>query len=621
MKEEQGVAGLEVAPRAESNTLRTGRSITVHQAVLALALVLTFVAYCGSLGYPFVYDDHGQIVMNSSVHSWRFVPQYFTQHVWESIFPGMLGNYYRPLFLLWLRINHLLFGLKPWGWHLTSVLAHLAVTVFVYLLAGRLIGDRLTAAVAAMIFGLHPVHVESVAWVSGVTEPLMGLLFIPSFLCYLKAREGGSRARAWLAASLFLYLASMFAKETALVFPMLVFACEWVFSPAGEGTTPVAHGQRIRNAIWRTAPYLAIAPFYVVARTLALKGFSHSGTPPPPFSMIMLTWPKLLWFYMMKMVWPVGLSLSYRMPYVQNLGFLDFYLPAAGLAAGAFLLWAWARKPGAGLSRESKSRVVAFALAWLLVPILPVLDIALLPKNDAVHDRYLYLPSVGLAIIAALGLRSVKIGRARLAGQPAIQVVLAAMIAFLFVVGAISESVFWGDDLLLYYRALTIAPDNDTFRTNLAIALAERGHNAESMSLFHEVLSRNPNLWEPNYNLGLIYYRLGKLHEAEHYFRQAIRVDPNLAAALFYLGLSELKEGRVEEAAATIHQVVRINPKAYDVHFARGMILKLQGDLTGALEEFKVELNVNPEQTAAKEQIAEIEGRLRRHPSEGSSSR
>ena len=120
-----------------------------------IVLGLTFAVYAQTLGFQFVHDDVGQIVENPAVQSWHYLAQYFTAQVWAGVTPELLGNYYRPLFLIWLRLNDAVFGLHPWAWHLTTLLLHVAVTGLVYLLAWRIVKDRWTALLAALIFGLH----------------------------------------------------------------------------------------------------------------------------------------------------------------------------------------------------------------------------------------------------------------------------------------------------------------------------------------------------------------------------------------------------------------------------------------------------------------------------------
>ncbi len=604
----------------EDETPQSRGALAPYQIVLTLALVLTFVAYIGTLGFPFVSDDRGQIVENPWIQSWRFVPRYFTHHVWGGILPEVFVNYYRPVFLLWLRVNYTMFGLDPRGWHLTSILLHLVVTLLVYVLTSRLFADRLSAALASMVFGLHPIHIESVAWVSGVTEPLMAVLLIPSFLCYLKYEEQGSRCRLWLAGSLFLCLVAMFSKETALILPMIIFVYEWIFwADPREATGRGDWARRFRNALRCATPYLALIPLYLIARILALKALSRTITP-LPFSTIVFTWPSLLWHYLKLLVWPVGLSPFYGTPYVTRPGFLNVGLPLAALCAATLILWAWARRPGPGLLLESdtaRPRIVAFASMWLVLPVIPLLNLRVLPQDDIAHDRYMYLPSVGFAMIAALAMQEIRIGRGRRIRREAAQVAVTLIVAALFVIGTVFQSVAWADDLLIYHRGVAAGLNKKFLDTNLANILAERGYYDDAIKIYQRVLVRYPAYWSANYNLGYTYYRLGKLQEAEFYFKRAIAIDSAMGDQFLYLGLTHFKMSRLDEAAAELRQAIRIHPDASGYHFALGVVLKMQGNLAGALEEFKAELVNNPKEQAARDQIAEVEMRMLGSRAEG----
>ena len=122
-------------------------------APMTTVLVLTFLAYIDTLWFKFIYDDRALILHNYFIKSWSYLPRYFAVHAWAIDATTNVGNYYRPLLFPWLRINFLLFGLEPAGWHLFSVLAHVGVTLLVYLLSTKLLGDPLTALTAAAIFG------------------------------------------------------------------------------------------------------------------------------------------------------------------------------------------------------------------------------------------------------------------------------------------------------------------------------------------------------------------------------------------------------------------------------------------------------------------------------------
>ncbi len=158
------------------------RAVVVRLAVLA-ALLATAAVYIQTLEYEFVYDDYPQIVETSQLNSWRMIPHYFTGHVWSWQRAYAPGSYYRPLFLVCLLVQQKLFGLDPMWWHFTSVALHVLVTLLVYFLARRLTDDWLIALLAAAVFGLHPVHIEAVDWVSAVNEPVAAAAVVGSFLC------------------------------------------------------------------------------------------------------------------------------------------------------------------------------------------------------------------------------------------------------------------------------------------------------------------------------------------------------------------------------------------------------------------------------------------------------
>lgn len=585
---------------------------TSQRLVIAIVLALTFAAYIGTLGYEFVYDDRGQIVDNRFIRSWHYVPRYFAGHSWNHMYPHLMGNYYRPVFLIWSLINYALFGLNAFWWHLAGVALHVTVTLFVYLFAQRLLEDQFAAGIAAIIFGLHPVHIEAVAWVSGATESLLAIFFIPAFLSYLNWRKAGGKlaevasaneddlvARSqkhwkWFAASLVLYCLAMFAKETALVLPMLVCGYEWIHGSRGTGL----RGQfnRARRALLVAAPYLALTCVYLFIRSLALAGLSHTVTPLPKSS-ILLTWPSLIWFYVKLLFWPVGLSAFYDTPYVTEPDFANFYLPCLAVIMIGIALWMWARR----------SKEVAFASFLLLLPVLPLLNLSVFIQGEIAHDRYLYLPSIGFSMMTALALRRINFGQAKLFSQPALQVVSVLALAALLGFATATQNLYWANGLLLYYRGVTIAPNNDIAKNNLANEMLERGMYEEAVNLYTQVIDRNPDYWLANYNLGYAYYNLGMFEEAEKRFTRALqtnRLDPDEFARL---SLTQMKLGRLDDAEATICRAIQIRPDAPAYHYQLGVILKKKGNLQGALDEFRAELVNDPDQAAARDQIRDIE--------------
>ena len=578
--------------------------------VPGLVLAITFGVYAGTLTYQFVYDDLGVIVNNPLVQSWRFVPRYFTEHVWGYMYPNVPGNYYRPVFLLWLLLNHTLFGIDPSGWHLTAVLAHMAVTLLVYFIARRVTGNQLTALVASLIFGVHPVHIEAVAWVSGVSEPLLAMLLLGSFLSYLRFREGRPKKGKWLAASLLLFALGALAKETSMLFPLMLVAYEWLGGPAPPEPATVEkagvpqrlslHTAAAFRALTRVLPFFGVSLAYMVARTLVLRGFGHTVTP-LSFATIVCTWPSLLWFYIRMLVWPVGLAAFYDTPYIDHLTLLNFILPLAAvlITAGA-LLWGAVR-----------SRPVRFALIWLVWPILPLFNLAVFPEGEIAHDRYMYLPSVGFAILVGLGVVWLRTQRPVIAGQPG-WVVLAAILIVSLAVGTVIQQRQWRNNLSLYSYGVRIAPDNNLAVNNLGNELLDRGDYDSAIELYRKVLIRRPNFWLANFNIGYAFYKVNVLDEAERYLNRATQINTIDADQYLYLGLTQSKSGRLAEAASSIRRAIEIRPDGRGYHLALGSILRKQGEPEAAIGEFRAELRNNPAQALASQQISEIEVQLRK---------
>jgi len=576
------------------------RKSALNLFLLFSVILLTSLAYSATPRFGFVFDDTHFIVSNPFIRSWRFVPRFFTSTVLAPEHPGAVINYYRPVFLLWLRLNHALFGLNPAGWHLSTLALHLLITWMVYLLARRVTGDAPTGLVAMMVFGLHPVHLESVAWVSGVTDPLAAAPMLASFLVYLYGREPG-RSKAWWIPVLFLYALAMLAKENALVLPMLVFIYEWLWNPgvAGVAARPF---ERLRSSLEPTLLFLAATAAYVAVRMAVVKGLAHIMTP-VPIAVMFLTLPSVLWAYLKLLIWPYPLSIYYETWYVEQPRVLDFLLPSMGLAGAALLLGVWSRQGG-------EAKAVTFGAAWLVLPILPVLDMQLFPAGETVHDRYLYFSSIGFAILISLAWRKFIPRRPRLRGQPVLPIASALLLTIVLASATAFQSVYWANELVLYSRAVAVAPNKAVAKDNLAAAALEQGMTDAAIRLFRESLREKPNIWFTWYDLGYSYYKLGRFVEADRCLSRSLELNDAEPDPYFVLGLTRFRMGQPDAAAALIRRAIQIQPRGLRYHLALGIIYKSKGEFARSLEEFRAELANEPEQEDAKKQISEVNSKL-----------
>src|SRR5258707_1307773 len=243
-------------------TRAPSQGVLDQSRVLFLIVAATVLAYANSLGGAFVFDDTKQIAGNPALRSWSNILRAFTSDVWSfqrgTLTKDIPPPYYRPLFTAYLTLNYQLFGLWEPGWHLINLLVHSGATVAVFFLIKRLSGDRLMATLAALLFGLHPAHVESISWISGIPDPLAALFCVPGMIWYVRYRTEGDRR--FLIASVIAYGLSALCKETPLALP-LVFVV-WELTRAGNRERFSPRGREI---ILQLVPYAMIAGVYLAS--------------------------------------------------------------------------------------------------------------------------------------------------------------------------------------------------------------------------------------------------------------------------------------------------------------------------------------------------------------------
>ncbi len=602
-------------PESGATNISSSSAVTPPSRLLATQLVflivLSALPFLPSLKYQFVYDDDVQIVNNTSIQNWESVPSYFTNTLFGSDDRTAASNlHYRPIFFLWLRMNDALWGRNSAGWHVSSLLLHLGVTALLFFLLRRHFDNSWIAATAALIFGVYPVHIESVVWLSGATDPLASLFLLGSVLLWLGG-SGWKNSPARIG-SLACYAAALLTKETAIVFPAIVFVYALVGtekkrSPEQGGGLSAggAFARAFVLALRETIPFLAVTALYLAARYGVLRGVPPQ-TPWLSTRDALLTAPLALGFYLRHLIWPFGLSLFYSFSVISSPSNILFWLPSLtviALAALIFTCW-----------RRTKESLVPIAVAWCFLPLLPVLDIALLQQDDTVHDRYLYLPSIGLAIGAAVLLHVCT----RVRGQtrrPRFAFAIAAMLITSLGFATIAQSIPWRDNLTLYTHAAERSPKNTIARNNLAAEFVKRNRLDDADRLFQAVLQDRPEYWLANYNYGYLNYRLKRFELAEDYLKRAIALNPADPDEHAYLGLTYFHENRFGEAAAELRTAISSKPSGTGYHIALAIVLLQLHDLEGARSECLEELAYHPDNTAARGELELIEQLLAKQTS------
>ena len=563
----------------------------------ALVCAVTFLAYLSTLSFGFVYDDKPVIVDNVVIRSWDFLTHYLLPQASANVAQPAGGSFYRPISVLWLRLNYAIFGLNPAGWHFALLAGHVLMTYLVFVVVEKL-SRRSTASLAAILFGLHPVHTENVAWLSSVNDLLMSVFLLASFLGYLKFREG-RRSKLWMATSLVLFLAALLSKEPAAVFPFLIFGFAVIFARPRSAENSTAAWSAFKGGLV-SIPYFMVLVIFLAVRRSMLHGAAQSLAA-LSWSTMLLTAPSILWFDLKHLLFPISSSEFYSLTYITAPGFENFLLPMLFLGAVALAVAYW-------ISTLPDPRLVIFASGFALATILPTLYLRAIAPGNFVHDRFLYLPSLGIVILIALAVESISTSKTAPGQKTGVRAkwAVVAILCIAAFVGTLIHQLPWASNLLLFQNAMKYAPTNPIVQVNLANEFAGLGHYDRALPLYVSALESDPSSWLSNYNLGYACYRTGRFAEAEDYLKRAIQIDDKDPDQFIYLARAQMEQGKLASAAQNAERALQRGPLSPGFHFVLAKILEASGDRERAIAEYQAEVAAHPENSLARGELQRL---------------
>lgn len=519
------------APQATASRPATQRlSRPAHALVIAAILILSAWAYWPALDGEFVYDDRAQIAENPLIQRDSLLWKGLTSDVWA--FQGMQAdrprNYWRPAFVAALAVQFRAFGLEPRGWHAVNLALHAAVSVLAYVVLLQLGLAWELAAGVSWLFAAHPVHTQSVAWVSGLPDPLAGVFLLGSYACYLEHRR--ARSWPWRISALLLFVLALLSKESSVALVGVVAVTEWVYS--GGATI----GTRLRHASLAALPFVGAVALFVAARFGVLGGLRWLYPEAPGLASVLLTLPGLLLFYARQVAWPAQVGPVHPVRYVDasSLASSTPWLGLVGLAIASWVLWRVQRgKPLAGIG-----------MAWLCFPLLPVLDTRVFQSELIAQDRYLYLPVLG-ALVALAACLTPMLGSA-LRRKTVVALALAA--SLLASAATRREAAHWTSDLALWEHAVEVDPTSAIAWSQLGDEYQSRGRLAESKGAFERALAVKPDLTAARVGLGIVAGKEERWRDVERYLLPVLARLPDHETALEQLGQAYQKQGQYQKA-------------------------------------------------------------------------
>ncbi|HTN73456.1 MAG TPA: tetratricopeptide repeat protein [Methylomirabilota bacterium] len=563
--------------------------------------IVTLLVFLPALQNGFVWDDDSTIIENSDYHGADFRGLGWSHLRW--MFTTFLMGHYQPLSWVTLGSDYLIWGLNPFGYHLTNILLHAANAVFFYFISRRLLSIALSitdseapwqlsisSAFAALLFAIHPLRVESVAWVTERRDVLSGFFFLWTIYCYLRAAlisEPRSQRR-WLAAAVVVYTLSLLSKAAAMTLPVVLLLLDVYPLRRLHGGVLAWYKPPLRKVLWEKLPFLMLALLFAVTALFA----QHTTKTLKPLDEYDLTSRIAqalygLIFYLWKTLLPTGLSVLYELPTDASTWFRIVAI-AAGAAVAAIslaLFFLRRRCPGA-------------VVCWLyyVAMVAPVLGIAQ-SGPQLVADRYSYLPCLAWAVLAGAAASYLwglwKRGALSPIKLNLLGVTAAALLAAL---GASTwrQTQLWHDSERLWNHALIIDPNSISAYINLGGEMRVQGKTDEAIRYYSKAASLRRDVALPHWNLGDLSMERGALDEAARSYRKVLEIDPKSVKG--YQGLATVlaKQGRIEEAVTLYLKALAVEPNNARLHNDFGGLLNSLGEVQKAYEQYRKAAELEP---------------------------
>ncbi|HEY6200336.1 MAG TPA: tetratricopeptide repeat protein [Candidatus Binatia bacterium] len=550
------------------------KSAVTSIAAPLLVAAVTLIAFAPVLQNGFTnWDDPPSLLYNPNYRglSWPHL-------LW--MFTTFQNSLYRPLTWMTLGADYLVWGMNPAGYHLSALLFHAANAVLFYFVALKLLstttaGERnaltVAAATAALLFAVHPLQVEAVAWTQARENVVAGFFFLLTLICYLKAVTESGAYQRWMIAAVICYGLCLLGKGAFVTLPIGLLILD--FYPL----------RRLDRAVWiEKAPFFAVA---FIGGLIALYGKQHANLLYGLTDYTLLQRFGIaaygLLFYLWKTIVPVGLSPLYELPQALDELTPHFAASAAAAAAVTVVLFVLRR------------RFPAILAAWLwyvalLAPTSGVMQNGL----QIAADRYTYLPLLAVALLTS-ALLLFRPKRILLAGAAA------AFVVIVFAELTWEQAALWRDSTTLWTHAIAVNPKSYVAHHFLGSALLESGNPDAALEEYRKSRDINPRYASAYMSIAYIQALRGDSSGAIENYRIALKIFPESAAAHFNLANQLFKRGDLEDAMAHYADAVRLNPNEAAAHNNLGFLLARKGDLTGAEEHFQAAIRLAPDDALA----------------------
>jgi Tfp pilus assembly protein PilF len=592
------------------NTINISRAKQI-MLVYALLAISTLAVFWQLHNHEFVnLDDNVYVTENSYIQSG------ITLDGFRWAFGTTYAGFWHPLTWLSLMVDHQLYGLNAGGYHMTSLILHILSTLLLFWLFNRMTKSIWRSAFVAALFALHPLHVESVAWIAERKDVLSAFFWMLTLSLYVYYTEKPVLNR--YLPVLFCFTLGLMSKSMLVTLPIIMILLDYwplgrlrqqnievVSTENNQVNVEQRRGkrkkakkaaqqkfftpniQKISEArfagiipLWQLRekiPFFILSIVFGIITLYAQKKISAESLPSGSrLANALVSYTT----YLEKIFWPSELAVFY--PFVEQLPVWKVLI--------AFVIIVLISS--AVIMTIKRFPYLFVGWFWYLIILLPVIGIIQV-GNHAIADRYAYLSSIGISIMLAWGIPQL-FNSDGLRKKILLPVAL-AVIAILALL-TWKQSSYWKNSITLYEHALQITENNDLVHYNLGLALDTEGKRQEAIYHYQTAIRINPQYWNAFYNLANVFKEQGNIEEAINNFREVLRINPDHVDAHNNLGIILEKQfGRYDEAISHYQSCLKIEPDNYGIHFNLGIALAKKGDIKEAITHFRQAIDLKPD--------------------------
>lgn len=559
--------------------------------LLALVTVLVYlpVRHAGVVVFDdpiYVGDPHVRVGLTWAGVKWAFT----TFH----------ASNWHPLTWLSHMLDASLFGPDAGKQHLVNVLFHAANSVLLFLLLMRLTGKMTVASFVALLFAVHPLHVESVAWLSerkDVLSTFFGLLALLAYARYAHESKGqGPKSKVAYLCALGLFALSLMAKPMLVTLPFLLLLLDvWplgriqIFGIGGANSGTQKKEHTIRRVIVEKLPFFALTIASCIVTFLAQRSEAVVSLEQHPlglrFGNALVSYAE----YLGKMVWPAKLAIVYPLP--NQIAPWEIEVAVVVLSFISLLAW---------LTRKN-AQYVLIGWLWFLGTLVPVIGLVQV-GGQALADRYTYVPLIGIFVAIVFGAEALAV-RWRLAKVLSIVPLLVLFAAYKVTDYQLQ---FWQDSEKLFTHAIKVTKENAIAHINLGVALEEENRPAEALTEYRTAIEIEPNRFQARNNLANLLASMGQRDDAYREYQEALRLNPGAAVTHINFATLLSEMGRFNEAMDEYKTAMQSEPGDARPHYLMGRACLRAGQSSEALNHFRESLQMEPNSFEALTWLARV---------------